>query len=101
MNYLEDFILTQMKKRGLVRVGKCHGCGKCCIGGVKIYHCKEETIEIKEIKKIQCIHYDEQSKTCKKYNERTAWCSLFPYLPEVQFEGCGYRFEKINTQETK
>jgi len=28
-------------------------------------------------------------------NNRVCWCTLFPYLPEVMYEGCGYKFIKI------
>ncbi len=92
---LKEFILNQWKERGIIRIGKCLNCGKCCEGGVKIYSCKESTVEMTERKEKQCIHYDEFLKKCNNYRNRVCWCTLFPYLPEVMFEGCGYKFVKI------
>jgi uncharacterized cysteine cluster protein YcgN (CxxCxxCC family) len=92
---LKEFMLEQWKKRGIVRVGQCLGCGKCCEGGVRIFSCQGDTIVLKERKEIQCIYYTERTKNCTNYNNRCEWCSLFPYLPEVMYEGCGYRFIKI------
>ena len=92
---LREFILEQWKKRGIIRIGKCLHCGKCCEDKVKIYSCIGDTIQLTSRKDVQCIHYVEEPKTCNNYKSRSEWCSLFPYLPEVLFDGCGYRFIKI------
>jgi len=92
---LKEFILQQWKDRGIIRIGKCLGCGACCKGDVKLYSCIGNTIELTGRKDKQCVHYDEKIKTCTNYKERVDWCTLFPYLPEVMYEGCGYKFIKI------
>ena len=92
---LREFILAQWKERGIIRIGKCNNCGKCCEGNVKIYSCIGNTIELTRRVDKPCFYYNEENKTCKSYNNRCDWCSLFPYLPENLYEGCGFSFIKI------
>jgi len=92
---LKEFILNQWKERGIIRIGKCINCGQCCEGNVKIYSYTENTIKLIRREEKSCIYYNDSNKKCSNYNNRVCWCTLFPYLPEVMYEGCGYKFIKI------
>lgn len=89
---LQKTIDFQLNKRRLVKTGHCLSCGKCCEGNVKVYEIADDTINLMRKQNKPCFYYDEKTKKCKVYNDRNEWCYLFPYLPEVLFEGCGYGF---------
>ena len=62
------------------RRGECTRCGKCCL-----------------VEDPPCPHLEWNGKTavCKIFgkSERPERCKLFPELPPLPFEGCGYYFE--------
>ncbi len=86
-----------LRRRNLKLVGECKKCGKCCKGGIRVFNFNKSTLcaELVGIKEAECIHYDKETKTCKTYtDDRPILCRLFPYTPEVLYEGCGYHFEE-------
>lgn len=86
------------KRRGLRLVGSCKGCSKCCEGNVRVYNFDRETLCVKMIdrQEKECIHFDKETKQCKVHDDdRPVLCVLFPYVPEVLYEGCGYHFEEV------
>lgn len=99
MKPVEELITDLRTKRNIKLTGKCLQCGKCCKGLVKIYSIKENTVELVRIETKPCYYYNKKTKTCKNYKNRTAWCTMFPYVPEVMYEGCGYKFEEIGTSK--
>jgi len=93
MDRVEQEIIEMRERRCIKRTGKCLQCGKCCEGKVKIYAIKEDTVVQTKTSDKLCYYYDKKTKTCKNYNNRPTWCTMFPYVPEVMYEGCGYKFE--------
>jgi len=96
---IQEAIERYRLERELKLVGECKKCGQCCIGLLKIYQCNNEkkSVDLVRHGEKQCIHYDEETKTCKNYQGREhAMCYMFPYLPENQYPGCGFRFEKVD-----
>jgi len=59
------------------RKGECNRCGSCC-------------------QNEDCEHFDSEGEktTCKIFGstDRLLKCSLFPELPPILFEKCGYYF---------
>jgi len=92
---LSEFLNNQYIKRNIKRTGGCIGCGKCCDGNVKNYAIKNDTVVLTDRAEFGCKHYDVSTKKCLTYCDRKEWCTLFPYLPENLFEGCGYKFESL------
>ena len=66
------FLVKKVKR--YIRKGKCNRCGWCCL---------QEDCEHLEIGEIA---------TCKIYGERFERCSLYPEMPPIIHEGCGYCF---------
>jgi hypothetical protein len=67
--------MTEMR---YVRKGKCGRCGKCCLGE----NCEH-------------LRFEGDVAVCGIYGspERPDKCKLFPEMPPLPFEGCGYWFE--------
>lgn len=61
-----------------VRKGKCVRCGQCCINE----DCEYLTWEKDET--ATCLIFGKE--------ERPLMCSLFPEMPPILLEGCGYYF---------
>ena len=102
MDNVEKLITDIRKQRKIKLVGSCKKCGKCCEGNVKIFQViPNDTVKLIRREDKPCIYYDEINKICKDYEHRCTWCSMFPYLPENLYEGCGYHFEPITEEDEK
>ena len=101
---LQEIIDKIRKDRGIVRYGKCKRCGKCCEGPVKQYSLDEVNLTIKRIEdsqsRFKCFKYNQETKLCTAYkDDKPEVCKLFPFFPENRFEGCGFKFKKIEVKK--
>jgi Fe-S-cluster containining protein len=96
--YLKRITEKVRKERGLILKGECKRCGKCCDGPAKVYLIKDEeiTFERFNIEK-SCEGFDKKKRLCKIHDkDKPLVCVLYPFIPEVLFENCGFWFENIN-----
>jgi len=68
-------IVNILKKQRYIRMGECIRCGQCCVNE-------------------DCEHFEmNEPATCLIHKkERPARCVLFPEMPPILFETCGYYF---------
>ena len=98
----KSFIEHSRLRRGLKLVGKCRNCGECC-NPVTSYstNLNNMTMDVYETSDTVCIHLDPVTNKCNSYGDRGALCSMFPYLPENLFPGCGYQFKNVKVKSLK
>ncbi len=73
----ENDIIINLKHPRYTRKGKCNQCGWCCL---------QEDCEHLEIKNglAICLIHDDSGRPDK--------CKLWPEMPPIPHEGCGYYF---------